>query len=382
MARILYLYSQALRVDSPHARQTFQMLALLRDAGFTPDLLTLPGGDPWPEGLVERIYLTPHVPFARTLPPYGWGFRRFWATLVMTLTAMRLFLQHRYECVHCSDRAIRIGGWIAWLFGTRFTFEWRTTSGHDLIKWARWRTKRFRDAVGLVITDTPYSVPQLRESGLYGKIASIQALPLPNLHPLPLPSLRQPNEHRQFRIVAFTYTSNYRDLSHFFSALPAILKTPYVQVSIVGGTPAATERLRQTFTHHFSQEMFRLQLVAAPANAVDHLPLLNDADLVFLPVHGATIAPHLLLDVMALGRAILAIQCPAYTSLLNHQNAMLVNADALQIAEAVRIHLESPTLCTEHAQNVVETIVHERNPQSAISALRSCFTFILMEPRG
>jgi hypothetical protein len=76
MARVLYLYSQALRADSPHARRTFQMLALLNEAGFKADLLTLPGGDPWPSGLVEHIYVTPRVPFTRTLKPYGTGVRR------------------------------------------------------------------------------------------------------------------------------------------------------------------------------------------------------------------------------------------------------------------------------------------------------------------
>ena len=382
MAKVLYLYSQALRADSPHARRTFQMLALLREAGFKPDLLTLPGGDPWPEGLAEHIYVTARVPFTRTLTPYGFGFRRAWATVVMALSAVRLSLQHRYDIVHCSDRAIRVGGLIAWLFGTRFVFEWRSSSGYDLVKWARWRSAKFRQSVSLVITDTPYSVPQLRASGLYGKIASIQSLPLPVLKPLPLPQLRRATALQSFHITAFSHTDRLQDLALLREALPHLLRLPNVYITFVGGTPAAAEHFRQRLLRRFPHDSTRFTFRPRPVDATDFTDCIATADVVFFPVYSGAETPPLLLDTMASGRAILATRCPAYDALLTHENAALIHADAMQLVEAVQRYLQSPTRCIEHAQAAAETITRERNPAAAIAALRSCYTFILLEPHA
>lgn len=382
MARVLYLYSQALKVGTPHARRTFQMLALLNEAGFKADLLTLPGGDPWPKGLAEHIYVTPKVPFTQTLQPYGIGFRRIWATIVMALTTMRLFLQHRYDIVHCSDRAIRIGGLIAWLFGTKFVFEWRSTSGHDLIRWARWRTQRFRNSVSLVLTDTPYSVTQLRESGLYGKIASIQALPHPALTLLPPLAIRQPPSARQFRLTAFSYDNKLADLSIFCSALPLLLTHQNIRITLVGGTPTAAERLRQKLAHRLPHAAGALTIRPKAIDTQDFVDCIAEADLVFLPICSGEVPPPLLLDVMACGRAIMATRCPAYQSLLTHQNATLVGADIMQIADSINYHLESPLRGAELARAAAETLAKERNPAAVVAALRSCYTFILMEPQS
>lgn len=381
MSRVLYLYSQALRADSPHARRTFQMLSLLKEAGFQVDLLTLPGGDPWPKGLAEHIYVTPKVPFTRTLQPYGFGFRRAWATVVMTLTTMRLFLQHHYEIIHCSDRAIRIGGLIAWLFGTKFVFEWRSTSGHDLIRWARWRSRRFRNSVSLVLADTPYSVVQLRDSGLHGKIATIQALPHPSLTPLAPPAVRQQPSSRQFRITAFSYDAKLADLTVFCDALPIILTHQNIHITFVGGTPAAAERLRQRITHRYPQAAGALTIRPKTLDLLDFKECIATADLVFFPVCAGAIPPHLLLDTMACGRAIMATRCPAYDTLLTHQNAVLVSASPTQIADCIHHHIQSPLRCADLARSAAETIAKERNPASVVAALRSCYTFIMMEPR-
>ena len=382
MARVLYLYSQALQADSPHARRTFQMLALLNEAGFKADLLTLPGGDPWPSGLVEHIYVTPRVPFTKTLKPYGTGVRRIWATIVMALTTVRLFMTHHYDIVHCSDRAIRIGGLIAWLFGTHFVFEWRTSSGHDLIRWAKWRSRRFRNSVSLVITDTTYTVTQLRESGLYGKIASILMYPHPLLTPLPPPKMRNAPFSRQFRVVALSHDDKLADLTHFCDALSLILHHQNIHVTLVGGTPANAERLRQRLAHRYPHTMGALIVRPAAIDSNDFVDCITDADLVFLPVCRGITPPTLLLDTMACGRAIMATRCPAYEPLLTHQNAALVGADANQIADCIQHHLQSPMRCAELARLAEETIKRERNISSAISALRSCYTFILMEPRA
>lgn len=354
------------------------MLALLREAGFKPDLLTLPGGDPWPEGLAEHIYVTSRVPFTRTLQPYGFGFRRAWATFAMALTAVRLSLQNNYDIVHCSDRAIRVGGLIAWLFGIKFVFEWRSASGYDLIKWARWRTKRFRDSVSLVLTDTPYTVPQLRASGLYGKIASVQSLPLPSLKPLPPPQLHTQTSSL-FHITAFSYHDRLHDLTQLCDALPQLLRLPNLHLTIIGGTPSAAEHLRQRLAKRFPNAAAHLHVRPKAIDASDFVDVIEPADLVVLPVSKGDSSPPILLDVMASGRAILATRCPAYETLLTHQNATLINADSRSLVEGIQSYLQSPARCIEQARAVAETIARERNPEAIIASLRSCYTFILLE---
>jgi hypothetical protein len=382
MARVLYLYSQSLRADSPHARRTFQILSLLKEAGFAADLLTLPGGDPWPKGLAENIYVTSRVPFTQTLKPYGFGFRRAWATVVMALAAVRLFMQHRYEVVHCSDRAIRIGGLLSWLFGIKFVFEWRSTSGHDLISWARWRTNRFINSVKLVISDVPYTVPQLRNSGLYGRIACIQSLPHPSLRPLEPPAIRTNPQAEQFRVTAFSYDDKLNDLSLFCQALPHILMQRNILILIVGGTPIAAERLRQRLAHRYPHVMGSVRIRPKPIDVSDFVECIADADLVYFPVANGPIVPPLLLDTMACGRAIMATRCPAYETLLTHQNATLINSDIHLIPECIHHHMQAPTRCADLARLAEEAIRKERNPTAAISALRSCYTFILLEPNA
>ena len=179
MPRVLYIHTQALRAETPHARRTFEMLTLMRRAGLSVDVLTLPRGDAWPKGLADHVYRTLPVPFARSLPPYGTGLRRRWATFVTALAAARLLLHTRYDAVHCADRAVRVGTLLAWLFGVRLVFEWRTASGHDLTAWARARSKRALRAVGLVVADAPCRPAGLRETGLLGRIAVIPPLPAP-----------------------------------------------------------------------------------------------------------------------------------------------------------------------------------------------------------
>ena len=65
MPRVLYIHTQALRAETPHARRTFEMLTLMRRAGLSVDVLTLPRGDAWPKGLADHVYRTLPVPFAR-----------------------------------------------------------------------------------------------------------------------------------------------------------------------------------------------------------------------------------------------------------------------------------------------------------------------------
>lgn len=382
MAQVLYLYSQALRADSPHARRTFQMLALLKEAGYKADLLTLPSGDTWPKGLAENIYVTSRVPFTRTLKPYGFGVRRAWATVVMAFTAMRLCLQNHYEVVHCSDRAIRIGGLLSWLFGTKFIFEWRSTSGHDLIAWTRWRSKRFLDAVKLVITDVPYTVVQLRESGLYGRIACIQSLPHPSLTPLPPPSIRLGSTPRQFRVTAFSYDDYLADLTHFCDALPHLLAQANLHLTIVGGTPAAAERLRQRLAYRYPQASGAVVIRPKTVGIKDFMDCIREADVVYFPVCNGPVAPHLLLDTMACARAVMATRCPAYEAFLTHQNAALVGADIAQITDCIHQLMKEPLRGHQLARSAEETVRKERSPASAISALRSCYAFILLEPRA
>ncbi len=376
MPRVLYIHTQALRAASPHARRTFEMLGLLRRAGLDVDVLTLPGGDPWPKGLAGRVYRTLPVPFARTLPPYGTGLRRRWATAAMALAAAGLLLRARYDAVHCADRSVRLGAWLAWLFGVRLVFEWRTASGHDLTAWARGRGRRLLRKVGLVVADRPCRAAGLRETGLLGRLAVIPPLPAPAIVPLPPPPARPRGATQRFRLAALSLTGDLSDLGLLAEALPRLLDRPNLRVSVIGGTPAAAERFRRACAERLPMDA-RPDVRPAPEGAADFMGAVAEADLVFLPAAAGALPPPELLDAMAARRAILAVRSPAYEGLLGPGNAMLIRADARDLAAAVLRHLRAPLLCAEHACAAAETLARDRSAAVCADALRACYALAL-----
>ncbi len=380
--KILYLYSQVLQVGSPHARQAFQMLTLLQQAGFEVDVLTLAGGDAWPQGLANKVYSTARIPFARSLPPYGRGPRRWWATLVLALAAMRLCLNQRYRVLHCADRAIRVGAFLAWLFGGRFIFEWRTASGHDLVKWLLKRSRRFVRSVGLILSDVPYSFARLRHTPLCGRIATIPMLPAPFVKRLPPPPTRLRGKEQPFLLVAFSQATNFQDLSILCETLPELLTYPNVRILLMGGTAVRAERLRRQLALHLPVASAQVDVRPIPTVPAELMNCLAAADLVFMPQVTGLLPPALLLDVMAAQRAVLAVRCPAYEGLLTSKNAALVPANARTITASILRHMVSPLLCADHAVAAADTIEQDRNATMTAATLRSCYRFALAEEQG
>lgn len=380
MARVLYLYSQALRSDSVHARQTFQMLALMRDAEIQVDVLTLPGGDTWPQGLAAKIYRTARVPFVRTLPPYGTGFRRRWATIVLALAAVRLFLCHKYDAIHCADRSVRVGVLIAWLFNTRFIFEWHAASGHDLVSWLKRRKQRMLRSVQLILSDVPYSFARLRETELCGRIASLPLLPAPHITRLAPPPHRFPGQETPFRLLAISQERDLDDLAILYETLPRLIAHPHLHITIAGGTPATLERLRTRLITRL-QDISRITFTCKPATSQGLMELLQPADAVFIPPVSGPLPPPVLLDIMAAQRAIMAVRCNAWNGLLNAANALLIPAKATDFFATLLRLMESPFLTTELAVSAADTIERDRNSREVIAEIRRCYTFALTEPR-
>ena len=375
-ARVLYLYAQVLRAESTHARQTFQMLALMKEAGLEVELLTLPGGDPWPQGLVRKIYRTATIPFSRSLPLYGSGLRRTWATCVLALAAIRLFVIHRYRAVHCADRSIRIGALIAWLFGARFLFEWRASSGHDLVRWSTRRSRRFLKAVSLVFTDVKLPLSRLRETPLCGRIATLQALPAPCIRRLPPPPVRLGGAAQRFSLAAFSFQPGMDDLAPLLDALPGCARSDTLNLHLYGGTPRTAERVRTRWLERLPRGT-TLSVEPLPLSPAAFRQALSPADLVFLPALSSPLLPPIILDIMAAGRAILAVRSPAAETLLSSQNALLARGDRDSISQALWSAIVSPLLCIERAEAAAETIARERDPLAASERLRTCYAFAL-----
>lgn len=380
MGRVLYLYAQAYRAGSPHGRAAVQTLALMRAAGVEADLLTFPGGDPWPNGLVGNLYHTARVPFVRTLPPYGSGPRRWWATFALAVAALRLFIHRRYDAVHCADRSVRVGGLVAWLFGARFVFEWHTASGHDLVRWLRRRPRRFLRAVSLVLSDVPYPFARLRETGLCGRIATVPDLPDPAIVRRPPPPPRLHGAAQPFRLTVLTPGTGLEGLAALCDAFPDLLTYANFRVRLACGTPSEAERLRAALARRLP-DASGLEARPAPTDAEGLGACVADADLVFLPLAHGILPPPRLLDVMAAGRPLLAIRCPAYETLLNDANACLVPPDAQAIVAAVRRHLMAPLLCADHAIAAAEALERDRSFAAVAADFRACYAFALSEPR-
>lgn len=374
--RVLYLYAQVLRAQSLHARRTFQMLAQMKRAGLEVELLTLPGGDPWPAGLATRIYRTSFLPFGRHLPLYGHGPLRVWATVLMTLSAVRLFLKRPYAAVHCADRTIRVGAFIAWLFGARFVFEWRSASGHSLEKWAKRRTARFLRSVNLVLSDVPAGVAQLRRSRLCGRVAYVPSLPAPWVQPLPLPAVRLGGVHQLFTLAVFSTQTQLTDLAPLAEALPeAFRQTATLRVQIYGGSMRARERLGATLTKALPQTA-NIQLQPLPAPGAAMAQALAAADVVFFPAQSDPELSPWVLDAMASRRAVMAIRCPAMEALAE-AGVFLVPGESDAIIEAIYRVMAAPFWCVDRAWSAYEWVRQERSMEACAETLRGCYEFAL-----
>ena len=295
---------------------------------------------------------------------------------VTALAAARLLLHKQYDAVHCADRAVRVGALLAWLFGVRLVFEWRTASGHDLTAWARARSKRSRRAVGLIITDHPCHPAGLRETGLLGRLAVIPPLPAPTIEPLSPPPARPKGASQLFRLTAFSLTPNLSDLTDFLEALPRLIERPNIRISIAGGSPAAAERLRKRCAETLPADA-QPGIRPAIVSPAEFSTFVAPADLIFLPAANGPLPPPELLDAMAARRAILAVRCPAYEGLLNEANAMLIDSDARSLALGVLRHLRAHCLCVDHACAAAETIAAERSIANAVDNLRACYALAL-----
>lgn len=380
MAKILYLYAQPHRAGSEHARRAVQMLYLLKGAGHEVDVLSLPGGDPWPEGLVRNRFLAARVPCVRSLPLYGRGFRRIWASIVIFLAAIRLSFREHYDAIHCSDRAIRCCGVLSWLSRKPFIFEWHTThSGRDLMRWLSKRARCFRRSVNMIFSDIPYPLSRLRDIEVNGRIAVLQVLPSPAIKMLSLHNISARTPRSAFRLVAIGMTTDLGDLNTFCETLPTLLAHAPLHVEILGSTPRETERFRTRLQQRLGDLMGRVAVRPALTHSNALLDILESTHLVFMPAISGPIAPAKLIDVMAARRAILAIRCPAYQTLLDHNNAMFVTSDAQAIAEAILQHITDTNLCHNHAQAAYDTITKERNLSAQIEEVRRCYALALGE---
>ena len=374
--RVLYLYAQVLRAQSRHARRTFQVLALMKRAGLEVELLTLPGGDPWPAGLVTRVYRAGYLPLARHLPLYGHGPLRVWATVLMTLSAIRLYLTRPYAAIHCADRTIRVGAFVAWLFRARFVFEWRTESGFSLEQWAKRRSTRFLKSVSLVLNDVPVGVAQLRRSRLCGRVAYLPTLPAPWAQPLPLPAVRLGGTAQVFTLAVFSAQAQLEDLSPLVEALPAVYRqTEALRVQIYGGTARARERLGAALNEALpTAANVQLHPLPAPGAAMEQTSAAADA--VFCPAQSGPEPLPWVLDAMASRRAVIAIRCPAMEALAG-AGVLLVSGESRAIAEAIEQVMAAPFWCVERAWAAEEWVRQERSAEAVAETLRGCYAFAL-----
>lgn len=376
MARILYIYAQINRMNGAHARETRKTLARLRDLGHQIDLLTLPGGDPWPEGLASAVYSTATVPFVRGMPLYGYGLRRILATLFLIPAAVRLMLHHRYAAVHCADRSIRVGRFLSWLFGTRLIFEWRHESGCDLIAWLLLRRAGFHHALALILTDSRPDPARLRATGLSGRVATFLPTPAENLIRAPLPTLSGTGT---VRLTAVSASRSLNDLKRFFTILPTLTeRLPGLRVSVIGGSPRAIERLRRALSHR-APHAAKIVDFHGRVGGADYAQRMSYSDLIFLPSAPGDCPTYALLDAMGSQRPVVAIRCPAYEGLLTRDCGTLVPPDPAAMTEVLLGYLTDSERMAERGRNAAEKVDHEYDPESQEEAFRACYAFALEE---
>lgn len=350
------------------------MLERLRDLGHRVDLLTLPGGDPWPEGLTASVYRTATVPFVRGMPLYGYGLRRILATVFLIPTAAMLMLHHRYDAVHCSDRSIRVGRFLTWLFGTRLIFEWRYASGCDLADWLMHRRPHFRKTVALILTDCLVDPLRVRMTGLSGRIATFLPTPAGGLLRRRSPALSGTGT---VRLTIISESRTLSDLRRIFVILPLLTdKLPHLRVSVIGGNSRAIERCRRRLQRISPQTAEIVDFHGYPREDGYALRIAC-SDLIFLPSVSGPRPTYALLDAMASQRPVVAVRCQAYDGLLTPECGTLVPPDTVVLAQVLLEYLSNPERMAERGLAAAERIDRECNPEAQHEAFRACYDFAL-----
>ncbi len=379
--RLLYIYPQTFHNDDHGDIRVVQLTRTLRELGHAVDILTLPSQTPWPTNSYSTIYTTPWVPFGEFLSPTKrFSVRRLFATLWITLLAIKLALKTPYAAIHVNQDAMRLGKFLAKLTRAKLIIHWSFTprATHQSC-WNRPSCKCYLDAADLIIMEEPSTVSQIRQASFANRIAQWPLFPeIPSDLPpyTPQQSLGIYRDKTPIHVLAFCDTSDIYHLKGYLNAL-YILTNRHSQLrfTLMGNTPGPGYKLIKKLIQSQVNPVFTF---VEKTNHPLQFELLANADMVLFQGSNNFKTPPLpLLNTLSAGRAIMTYASPCFTSILTPASACFVSDYEGSFIETFELMMYHPDLRKKLALAAKLKIESERPLKLYQHSLRGCYDYIL-----
>lgn len=366
------------RGASLRARHTATALARL---GYAVDLLVVPGGT-LPEIPGVRIVRAPRVPFIGAARADGISTRKIYRVLLLIRSIMLAISRPRYRFVHGIDSA----GLAAWVSARLCSADliYERSEATDEISTSFGELFTLRRAA-LVITADPAVVGQMRRIGRESRVCLIADIP----------GTWQENENDDAQrdetrtrlaltdeTTVVTYVGSFRKFQGvdlIFNALPALLQAaPQTRLLMVGGTAPEIAQAKDLLQKAGVADAVRF-LGQIPATRL--APILAASDILVAPRRSGTHAPMKVLDYLYAGRAVVATDCAANRSILNHACALLVPPAPAAFAESLLALVRHPQRRAALGKAGRARVLADFSFTAFQDALRRCYAYVRLTAR-
>ena len=365
----------------------YHRIKALGELGYAVDLVTYPFG---------RDVALPNLRIVRCLrPPFVRGVRigpsviKILLDGMLTLTALRLAISHRYHAIHSHEEAGILGLWLAKRLGIPHLYDMHSSLPQQLVNFGYTRSALIRqvferietaliDKSRVIITICPdlqkTAVTRgagarafLIENVMGGDVDVATLVPAHEMRARYGLNAKQP-------VVLYTGTFEaYQGLDMLMEAAVVLGRThPDARVLMVGGTAPQVQRAREQAAGTGSPLVFTGQ------RSPQEIPSFVAAcDVLVSPRISGTNTPLKIYSYLRSGRPIVATDLPTHTQVLSAANALLVPPDASALAAGMARLIDCPEERARLAESARILAASHYSPESYVSRTATAYECLL-----
>lgn len=365
------------------------MCRALTDAGYTVDLLTLPGGDPVDlEGLTIRR--VPRIAGIADVP-VGFSPAKVLYDVLLLIWTIGLLIRHRFAAVHAIEEAAFFATPLARLFGAaaiadldsdlaQQLTEHRSPAVGALAAPARWFRQRTLRLATCAISVARHMTTIARAESPATPVFEIHDIPLDEAirspEPARLTELREELELPGRRLIV--YTGNYdrrQGLEELVRALPGVIaRHPDTALVVIGGRPDHVRDLQALTDSLGLTDAVRLIGPRPPDTMAEYMAM---AELLVSPRLEPYATPLKIFSYMASGRPIVATDLPTHTEVLDPTMAFLVPPTVEGLAAGLIRALDAPSAALRRGANARERVTERHTFEVFSRDLLEAYAFAL-----
>jgi glycosyltransferase involved in cell wall biosynthesis len=337
----------------------YQRLWGLSSLGHQVDLLTYHiGQDVQLDGVrIERIAAIPFIKHVKIGP----SFAKLILDVFIFLKAFRLLLTRKYDVVHSHEEGAFIANLLAPLFGVKHVYDMHSSLPQQLDNYDFgnnrlfiWLFRKFEcwtlrtcDALITVGADLADYATQINPAVPHALIENLPIQTLNGHHTDAIDALsaelREDLQLQEKQVVVYTGNfEQYQGIDLLVNSAEIVIdKHPETVFILVGGKPNQVA--------HWQQEVKKRNMNGS-VRFVGTVPLTDAhsyssiADILVSPRTDGLSVPLKLYTYLYTGKPIVATKIPAHTLILDDDNAMLVESNAIEMAAGISRLIEDPDL--------------------------------------